>query len=208
MVARKLSSYDVSASPESFSKRPSVYIDPDSDIFEGLQYLHNIKRQNCINCLQLWKKSSAALEGIIFVDFKTVNKSQNEKNSYKILNFYIFLVSKIDDNLRHWNSSKFPVFCYTKTRWSIEKVNCEISRILGFFFLSVIEEAFMTTFTLFLFINSQTWHFLNPAWVICNFNYPLNQHITTNFQLCCRRIGKVLCKLSWQPAARWTNRQE
>lgn len=61
MVARKLSSYDVT-SPESFSKRPSVYIDPDSDIFEGLQYLHNIKRQNCINCLQLWSKSS--LEGI------------------------------------------------------------------------------------------------------------------------------------------------
>jgi hypothetical protein len=66
MVARKLSSYDVTAtSPDSFSKRPSVYIDPDSDIFEGLQYLHNIKQQNCINCLQLWKKSSAALEGIL-----------------------------------------------------------------------------------------------------------------------------------------------
>lgn len=64
MVARKLSSYDVATSPDSFSKRPSVYIDPDSDIFEGLQYLHNIKRQNCINCLHLWKKSSAALEGI------------------------------------------------------------------------------------------------------------------------------------------------
>jgi hypothetical protein len=63
MVARKLSSYDVAA-PESFSKRPSVYIDPDSDIFEGLQYLQSIKRQNCINCLHLWKKSSAALEGI------------------------------------------------------------------------------------------------------------------------------------------------
>jgi glucan biosynthesis protein len=58
MVARKLSSYDVTASLESFNKRPSVYIDPDSDIFEGLQYLQNIDRQNCINCLQLWRPSS------------------------------------------------------------------------------------------------------------------------------------------------------
>lgn len=65
MVARKLSSYDIASSPESFSKRPSVYIDPDSDIFEGLQYLQNIDRQNCINCLQLWRTSSAALEGIL-----------------------------------------------------------------------------------------------------------------------------------------------
>lgn len=63
MVARKLSSYDVATTLESFSKRPSVYIDPDSDIFEGLQYLQNIDRQNCINCLQLWRASPAALEG-------------------------------------------------------------------------------------------------------------------------------------------------
>lgn len=64
MVARKLSSYDVATTIESFSKRPSVYIDPDCDIFEGLQYLQNIDRQNCINCLQLWRTSPAALEGI------------------------------------------------------------------------------------------------------------------------------------------------
>lgn len=65
MVARKLSSFDTAISLESYSKRPSVYIDPESDLFEGLQYLHNIDRQNCINCLQLWRTSPAALEGII-----------------------------------------------------------------------------------------------------------------------------------------------
>lgn len=65
MVARKLSSFDVATSIESFSKRPSVYIDPESDIFEGLQYLQQIDRQNCINCLQLWRGSPAALEGIV-----------------------------------------------------------------------------------------------------------------------------------------------
>lgn len=68
MVARKLSSFDAATSLESFSKRPSVYIDPDSDIFEGLQYLHNIDRQNCINCLQLWRTSST-IEGITNHDF-------------------------------------------------------------------------------------------------------------------------------------------
>jgi hypothetical protein len=61
MVARKLSSYDVQTSLEYFSKRPSVYIDPESDIFEGLQYLQNIEKQNCKNCLQLWRSS---IEGI------------------------------------------------------------------------------------------------------------------------------------------------
>lgn len=64
MVARKLSSFDVASSLENFSKRPSIYIDPESDIFEGLQYLQNIDRQNCINCLQLWRTRSAALEGL------------------------------------------------------------------------------------------------------------------------------------------------
>lgn len=68
MVARKLSSFDAASSVEGFSKRPSVYIDPDSDIFEGLQYLQNIDRQNCINCLQLWRRPSAALEGIPRLD--------------------------------------------------------------------------------------------------------------------------------------------
>lgn len=65
MVARKLSSYDVASTLDNYSKRPSVYIDPDSDIFEGLQYLQKIDRQNCINCLQLWRTSPAALEGIV-----------------------------------------------------------------------------------------------------------------------------------------------
>ena len=82
MVARKLSSYD-EGSPESFSKRPSVYIDPESDIFEGLQYLHNIKRQNCINCLHLWNKSSAALEGISMLWRK--NFSEHQKTTFSIL---------------------------------------------------------------------------------------------------------------------------
>lgn len=72
MVARKLSSFDVTTSLDSFSKRPSVYIDPDSDIFEGLQYLQQIDQQNCNNCLQLWRTSPAALEGIF--DYK-INKS-------------------------------------------------------------------------------------------------------------------------------------
>ncbi|CRL00387.1 CLUMA_CG013655, isoform A [Clunio marinus] len=62
MVARKLSSYDIASSVENFSKRPSVYIDPESDIFEGLQYLQSVDRQNRINCLHIWRKSSAALE--------------------------------------------------------------------------------------------------------------------------------------------------
>jgi len=57
MVARKLSSFDVGMSSD-LCKRPSVYIDPDSDIFEGLQYLQNIDKDNCVNCIQLWKSSS------------------------------------------------------------------------------------------------------------------------------------------------------
>lgn len=57
MVARKLSSYEVATSLEGFTKRPSVYVDPESDLFEGLQYLQQIERQNCKNCLQLWRPS-------------------------------------------------------------------------------------------------------------------------------------------------------
>lgn len=64
MVARKPSSFDSSVSLENFNKRPSVYIDPESDLFDGLQYLQHIDRHNCINCLQLWKPSTAALSGI------------------------------------------------------------------------------------------------------------------------------------------------
>lgn len=62
MVARKLSSYDVTVALESLSKRPSVYIDPESDLFEGLQYLQQLDQKNCKNCLQLWRTSP--LEGI------------------------------------------------------------------------------------------------------------------------------------------------
>lgn len=67
MVARKPTSVDSHTSLENFCKRPSVYIDPDSDLFAGLQYLHNAKRQNCINCLHLWKSSPAAIEGIFLI---------------------------------------------------------------------------------------------------------------------------------------------
>lgn len=62
MVARKLSSYDVTAALDNLSKRPSVYIDPESDLFEGLQYLQNLDQKSCKNCLQLWRTSP--LEGI------------------------------------------------------------------------------------------------------------------------------------------------
>ena len=57
MVARKLSSFDVGMSSD-LCKRPSVYIDPESDIFEGLQYLQQKNKENCVNCIQLWKSSS------------------------------------------------------------------------------------------------------------------------------------------------------
>jgi hypothetical protein len=68
MVARKLSSFDVGMSSD-LCKRPSVYIDPDSDIFEGLQYLQNIDKDNCVNCMQLWK-SSKMTEGNKSLDIK------------------------------------------------------------------------------------------------------------------------------------------
>lgn len=63
MVARKLSSYDGGMPMENFYKqRPSVYIDPDSDIFEGLQYLQNLEKDKCVNCIQF--RSSSSGEGI------------------------------------------------------------------------------------------------------------------------------------------------
>lgn len=63
MVARKLSTFDVGMSSDQLCKqRPSVYIDPESDIFEGLQYLQNIDKDNCANCMQL-RKSSPIKEG-------------------------------------------------------------------------------------------------------------------------------------------------
>jgi hypothetical protein len=62
MVARRLSSYDVTSS-EHFVKRPSVYIDPESDIFEGLEHLQNLDHENCVNCLQIWKNTPKAIEG-------------------------------------------------------------------------------------------------------------------------------------------------
>lgn len=167
MVARKLSSYDVATSPESFSKRPSVYIDPDSDIFEGLQYLHNIKRQNCINCLQLWKKSSAALEGIFRgVSLSTSFHSSETNWKMKLIQtsqIFIFLrISQI--NLHRFSpesSNQFTSFDFfgirgfslQKTCWTIEIFKSGISRILGVFFLSITAEAFMTTFTLFSIVN-------------------------------------------------------
>lgn len=62
MVARKLSSYDITSS-EHFVKRPSVYIDPESDIFEGLEHLQNLDHEQCANCLQIWKNSPKNIEG-------------------------------------------------------------------------------------------------------------------------------------------------
>lgn len=63
MVARKLSSFDVGMSSDLCKQRPSVYIDPESDIFEGLQYLQNIDKDNCVNCMQLWRSTSSLSEG-------------------------------------------------------------------------------------------------------------------------------------------------
>lgn len=59
MVARKLSSFDTTVSLESFAKqqRPSIYIDPDSNIYDDLQYLQNIDRKNCVNCMHLWRSN-------------------------------------------------------------------------------------------------------------------------------------------------------
>lgn len=67
MVARKLSSYDIALS-ENFSKRPSVYIDPESDIFEGLQHLQSLQsleQEKCVNCLQIWRTNHKSIEGKI-----------------------------------------------------------------------------------------------------------------------------------------------
>lgn len=58
MVARKLSSFDATMSLENFAKqqRPSIYIDPESNIHEELQYLQNITdRENIKNCIKLWR---------------------------------------------------------------------------------------------------------------------------------------------------------
>jgi hypothetical protein len=64
MVARKLSSFDSAAALENLCKqRPSIYIDPESDIFEGLHYLQQINTNKCVNCIQLWRKSSKVSEG-------------------------------------------------------------------------------------------------------------------------------------------------
>lgn len=106
MVARKLSSYDVATSPESFSKRPSVYIDPESDIFEGLQYLHNIKRQNCINCLHLRKKSSAALEGISMLRF--FFGTERFSLSWNVKTFWVNVV--IGDSSRRGGKNFIDIF--------------------------------------------------------------------------------------------------
>lgn len=63
MVARKLSSYDISSS-DNFAKRPSVYIDPDSDIFEGIQHLQSSEQhRKIVNCLQIWKTKHKSIEG-------------------------------------------------------------------------------------------------------------------------------------------------
>lgn len=62
MVARKLSSYDIALS-DNFAKRPSVYIDPDSDIFEGLQHLQGLEQEKCVNCLQIWRTNHKSIEG-------------------------------------------------------------------------------------------------------------------------------------------------
>lgn len=55
MVARKLSSFDTTVSLESFAKqRPSIYIDPESNIYEDLSYL--LEREKCsTTCINLWR---------------------------------------------------------------------------------------------------------------------------------------------------------
>lgn len=108
MVARKLSSYDVATSLESYSKRPSVYIDPDSDIFEGLQYLQNIDRQNCINCLQLWRTSAAGLEGI------TTRKLISDSCLYLVDKFHTFPLPEPGNVFFFYflDSSKFAILIF------------------------------------------------------------------------------------------------
>ena len=65
MVARKLSSYDTTVSLENFAKqRPSIYIDPESNLHEELLYLQNIAdRDNIIKCIKRWRFTSTNKEG-------------------------------------------------------------------------------------------------------------------------------------------------
>lgn len=90
MVARKLSSFDSAIALENLSKqRPSIYIDPESNIFEGLQYLQNIDKENCVNCIQLWRSSTSVKEGknnYVSIKMKSLRKENSIfKIVYKIL---------------------------------------------------------------------------------------------------------------------------
>jgi hypothetical protein len=73
MVARKPSLFETAGSCDKIDillkQRPSVYIDPESNIFEGLQYLQSIERENCTNCYQLWRSSTISAEGKIVDKF-------------------------------------------------------------------------------------------------------------------------------------------
>lgn len=62
MVARKPTSFDSNISVEHFSKRSSVYIDPESDLYAEIRYLQHIKKPKCISCLQLRKSSTFSLD--------------------------------------------------------------------------------------------------------------------------------------------------
>jgi hypothetical protein len=58
MVARKPTSFDSHSSVDRFNKRPSVYIDPDSDLYAEIRYLQSIQKTQCISCVQIKRTSS------------------------------------------------------------------------------------------------------------------------------------------------------
>lgn len=45
-------------SVENYNKRPSIYIDPDSDLYAEIRYLQSIQKTSCIKCVQIKRTSS------------------------------------------------------------------------------------------------------------------------------------------------------
>lgn len=113
MVARKLSSFDTTVSLESYCKqqRPSIYIDPESNIYEGLQYLQNIDRENCVNCIQLWRSSNK--EG------KSKKKDfVNTVESFRIVS----IVNRINSNANYTCELFFCLYIKKKLRINLHLI--------------------------------------------------------------------------------------